>query len=206
MVNSPNSSPPKPGMGSTVRHGKRLRLFSILFAVLLVGCSRDPNLRKQAYVASGNKYFDQGKYREAAIEYLNAVQIDNSYEDAHYRLAQCYLRQGIWRGAYQELTKSTELKPDDEKAQIGLGNLLLSSKQFKDAQAHAEEVLKRDPQSVDGHILMANSDAALEDVQQSLREMQTAIQLAPDKPGSYLDLALLESNAQQTGSRGTELP
>jgi hypothetical protein len=73
-------SPPKPGMGSTVRRGKRLRLFSILFAVLLVGCSRDPNLRKQAYVASGNKYFDQGKYREAAIEYLNAVQIDNSYE------------------------------------------------------------------------------------------------------------------------------
>ncbi len=130
-------SPPKPGMGSTVRRGKRLRLFSILFAVLLVGCSHDPNLRKQAYVASGNKYFDQGKYREAAIEYLNAVQIDNSYEDAHYRLAQCYLRQGIWRGAYQELTKSTELKPDDEKAQIGLGNLLLSSKQFKDAQAHA---------------------------------------------------------------------
>ena len=69
----------------TFWRGKRLRLFSILIVILLLGCSHDPNVRKQAYVARGNKYFDQGKYREAAIEYLNAVQIDNSYEAAHYR-------------------------------------------------------------------------------------------------------------------------
>ena len=187
-------------MNSMMRKWIRLSVVSALAATLLLGCSRDPNVRKQSYFESGNKYFEQSKFREAAIEYQNAIQIDNKYADAHYRLAQCYLRQGIWSGGYQELIRTTELQPDNLKAEIDLGNLLLSAKQFKEAQNRAQEVLSRDPKSVDAHILMANADAALEDVQESLREMQTAIQLAPDQPGSYLNLAFLESNAKQTGA------
>src|SRR6185437_6982966 len=169
---------------------KRLWMVFLLGVVVLVGCTRDPNARKQSYVATGNKYFDQGKYREAAIEYLNAVQIDKAYADAHYRLAQCYLREGIGAGAYQELSKTVDLQPNNAKARIDLGNLLLSAKQFRRAQDQAQAVLAIDPNNVNAHILLANSDAALENVEDSLREMQIAIQLAPDKPGSYLGMAL----------------
>ncbi len=78
-------------------------------------------------------------------------------------------------------TETTDLQPDNAKAQIALGSLLLAAKQFKLAQDHAQGVLTHDPNNVDAHILLANADAALEDVQQSLTEMQTAIQLAPDE-------------------------
>jgi Tfp pilus assembly protein PilF len=84
---------------------------------LAAGCARDPNIRKQKYLASGNSYFDQGKYREASIEYLNALQIDKTFAEAHYRLAQAYEHQGIWAGAYQELVRTTDLQPDNVKAQ-----------------------------------------------------------------------------------------
>lgn len=60
-----------------------------LTAGLLAGCSRDPNVRKQKYFESGTRYFEAGKYREAAIQYLNAVQVDPAYAEAHYQLAQC---------------------------------------------------------------------------------------------------------------------
>lgn len=147
---------------------QRSRKFQFLILAmclaLIGGCARDPNIRKQKYLASGTSYFDQGKYREAAIQYLNAIQIDKSFADAHYRLAQAYSRQGIWAGAYQELLQATDLQPDNLKAQIELGTLLLSAKQFKEAQDRAQNVLSRDPNNVDGHILLANSDAALEDV------------------------------------------
>ena len=49
----------------------RLLLTCSLLAVVATGCSRDPNVRKQKYFDSGEKYFAAGKYREAATEFLN---------------------------------------------------------------------------------------------------------------------------------------
>lgn len=107
-------------MNSLQRSRKFQFLILAMCLALMAGCARDPNIRKQKYLASGNSYFDQGKYREASIQYLNAIQIDKSFADAHYRLAQAYSRQGIWAGAYQELLQTTDLQPDNLKAQIEL--------------------------------------------------------------------------------------
>jgi outer membrane biogenesis lipoprotein LolB len=51
---------------SRTRH---LTVFCAIFLALLTACSRDPNVRKQKYFDSGEKYFAEGKYREAAIQY-----------------------------------------------------------------------------------------------------------------------------------------
>ena len=56
----------------------------------LVGCSRDPNVRKQKYFESGERYFAEGKYREAVIQYSNAIQIDTRFAQAHYQLSQTF--------------------------------------------------------------------------------------------------------------------
>ncbi|HWQ03362.1 MAG TPA: tetratricopeptide repeat protein [Candidatus Nitrosotenuis sp.] len=184
---------------------KMNRALTILVAMMLAaavisGCSRDPNVRKQKYLESGDRYFEKEKYREAAIQYLNAVQVDASFAEAHYKLAQCYLRMGVWSGAYQELTRTVELQPDNHKAQVDLGNLLLAAKEFKQALDIAERVLQKDPKNVDALILRANSEAALENLQDSLKSMQEAIQLAPDRPRSYVNLALLQLSAKQAAS------
>jgi len=167
---------------------------------LLTACSRDPNVRKQKYAESGDRYFAAGKYKEAAIQYRNAVQIDPRFGDAHYKLAQCYLKEGNLTGAYQELMRTVDLQPTDLKARIDLGNLLLGARDpqaFKRAQDQATAVLQQDPNNAAGHILMANSDAMLQDVGESLKEMQTAIELAPADSRSYINLAMLELNAKQ---------
>src|ERR1700724_4369660 len=57
-------------------------------ALWLTGCSRDPNVRKQKYLDSGEKYFAEGKYREASIQYLNAIKIDSRFAQPHYDLTQ----------------------------------------------------------------------------------------------------------------------
>ena len=78
-------------------------------AALLAGCHGDPNVRKQKYLESGKRYSAEGKYREAAIQYLNALKVDKNYPDAHYELAQAYehlgqFRRGVWRtGAHRGL-------------------------------------------------------------------------------------------------------
>ncbi len=53
---------------------------------------------------------------------------------------------------------------------------------------------------MDAHILLANSDAALDDVGESLREMQTVIGLAPDQSRVYLNMGYLQLNAKQAAA------
>ena len=53
-----------------------------LLGALLTGCSRDPNVRKQKYLESGQRYFDKGQYREAEIQFENAIQVDSRFADA----------------------------------------------------------------------------------------------------------------------------
>ena len=61
---------------------------------LLAGCHGDPNVRKQKYLESGKRYSAEGKYREAAIQFSNALKVDKNFADAHYDLAQTYVHLG----------------------------------------------------------------------------------------------------------------
>ena len=70
-------------------------------AALAAACTKDPGVKKQQYFENGNRYFDQGKYAEAIIEYHNALQTDARFGEARMRLAQAYPRTGNGRGASQ---------------------------------------------------------------------------------------------------------
>ena len=100
------------------------KAFSVimLFAAvaLLAGCHGDPNVRKQKYLESGERYSAQGKYREAAIQYLNALKVDKNFADAHYALAQAYEHLGQLSGAYGELAHTVDLQPTNYKARLEL--------------------------------------------------------------------------------------
>src|ERR1017187_4789322 len=176
----------------------RVLLGILLVGAFLVGCSwRDPNVRKQKYYQNAASYINKGKYREAVILLQNAIKLDPAYADAHYELAKCYLKLGIWKGAFTELKRTVEVAPSNWKAQLDLGNMLLAGKEYGEAESKAKLVLAADPQNVDAHTLLAKVTAALGDSQGSLDEMQQAIRIAPDRSNSYLNLARLQVEAKQ---------
>src|SRR6516162_6709434 len=112
----------------------RLIFLLTLLAGLLTGCSRDPNVRKQKYFESGQRYFEKAKYREAAIQYSNALQVDPRFGQAHYHLALAYLRLGEPNRAFQELQRSVELEPANYAARVDMANMLIAAKFYKEAQ------------------------------------------------------------------------
>ena len=134
----------------------RLVLSLGLIAVLSVGCSRDPNVRKQKYFESGQHYLDKGQYREAAIQFKNAVQIDSTYGNAHYGLAQALLKLQQWNPAYQELARTLDLQPDNYQARIDLTNLLIAGRDFKQAQEQTDQLLLKQPNNQQVHMAVAN--------------------------------------------------
>jgi tetratricopeptide (TPR) repeat protein len=170
----------------------RIFLITLLLASFFPGCSRDPNVRKQKYLESGQRYFDKGKYREAAIQFSNAIQVDSQFVAAHYQLAQSYLKMQNWSMAFQELDRTVQIQPDHIAAHLDMANMLIAGSQFKQAQEHIDAILAKDPDNAQAHMAEANLKAGQQDLNAALQEMQTAIRLDPNRWESYLNLALLQ--------------
>ncbi len=141
-------------------------LVVILAALALVSCSRDPNVAKKRYLENGNKYFTKGKYKEASIMYRNALQKDQRYGPAYYRLALTDLKLGRVPNALGELRRAIELLPKDQPehqdSEIRLAEIYLAftreSQFLSEVEGITKELLQRDPNSYDGHRLTGDLD------------------------------------------------
>ncbi len=168
---------------------------SLLAAVILTGCSRDPNVRKQKYFDSGEKYFADGKFREAAIQFSNAIQVDPRFAQAHYKLGETYIRLRDGQRAVGELARSVDLAPDNYQARADLANLYVSGRDLADAKPQLDALREKQPNSPDTHEAWANYDAAQNRLSEAMQEMQLAIAEDPSRSESYLLLAVIEMNS-----------
>ncbi len=182
----------------------RLFLVGFLIGALFTGCSRDPNVRKQKYLESGDRYFAKAKYREAAIQYSNALQVDSRFAAAHYQLGETYLKMGDSTRAFQELSRTVELAPDNYRAHIDIANLLvtarnpdgsLSDDYMKQAREQLDLLREKQPQNPEVFQAWADYYAAQGNVGAAMQEMQKGIAADPNRSESYLDLAILQLRA-----------
>jgi len=175
----------------------RLLLVFILATAFSSGCSRNRDVQKVKYVESGQWYFQKGKYREAVIQFSNAIETDPQYGDAHYQLAQAYLKLGQWRPAYQELSRTLELQPANYGAHLDIANLLIAGGDFKQAEEHTGLLLRERPNDPQVYRATAKLRAGQGNVQAAIEEMQNAIALVPNDAGNFLDLAMLQMTNHQ---------
>src|ERR1022692_4195625 len=176
---------------------RSIRFVAIILAVLVgfTSCSRDPNVVKKRYLESGNKYFEKGRYKEASIQYRNALKRDPKYGPAYYKLALVGLKSGDVTGAVAALHRAVELippnQPDHWDATVKLSEIYLTvargEKPYMDeVEKFAKDLLKRDPDSYDGHRLIGDL---------SYTRATDAIRSKPPRPeeaSALLDVATQE--------------
>lgn len=160
----------------------------------LAGCHGDPNVRKQKYLESGKRYIADGKYREAAIQFSNAVKIDKSFPDAHYELAQAYVHLGQYNAAYGELSRTVSLQPANYKARVDLGNLLLAGGKLDDAESQAKAILAAQPNNADAYAMLGAIANRRGQKDQALTQLHRAMELDPNRASFHEDLAILQSS------------
>jgi tetratricopeptide (TPR) repeat protein len=188
----------------------RLLLVGFVITSLFTGCTRDPNVRKQKFLESGNQYRDKGKLREASIQYLNAIQIDSRFAEAHFELGEVCLKLKDYNCAAQQLFRTVELTPENYSAQLDLAELLIGGSRnsdgspgqnyqdlLKQAKLHLDILREKQPNSPDTHVAWANFYAAQDDLKSAMQEMQKAIAADPNRPESYLRLAELQNGANR---------
>jgi tetratricopeptide (TPR) repeat protein len=181
------------------------RLLVCCFLVtVLAGCTHDPNVRKQKYFDSGEKYFAEGKYREAAIQYTNAIQIDSRFAQAHYQLGQAYLKLRDNDRAFQELNRTVELAPDNYRARTDIANLLVTVRNpdgtpvqdtLKQAKVQLDILKDKQPNNPETHEAWASYYAVQNNLAAAMQEMQETIARDPGRSESYLQLALFQLGA-----------
>jgi tetratricopeptide (TPR) repeat protein len=182
----------------------RLSLVGLLIATFFTGCSRDPNVRKQKYLESGDRYFAKAKYREAAIQYSNALQVDPRFAAARYQLGEAYLKLGDSTRAFQELSRTVELAPDNYRAHIDIANLLVTARNpdgslnndyMKQAREQLDLLREKQPRNPEVFQAWADYYAAENNMGSAMQEMQKGIAADPNRSESYLDLAILQLRA-----------
>src|ERR1700722_5214848 len=80
---------------------------------------------KQGYVEKGNRFFQQGKYPDAAINYQKANQKDANYGVAYYRLGLAIKKKDNIGHAYNALFRASQLLPDDREVREKFAALCL---------------------------------------------------------------------------------
>lgn len=175
------------------RHYRSLLCLVLLVVLGLSGCS-NPEKAKAEHVKRGEAYLKDEKFQEASLEFRSALQIDANMAAAHWGLARSF--EGLQRfpEMIEELRKAVDLDKNNLDARIKLGNYYLAGSKgrpelINEAERLAKETLDKDPNSIEGHILMGSILFARDEKDKAYAELNKAIDLNPNRVESYLSLA-----------------
>lgn len=170
-------------------------LFCLLLAVAVssTGCA-NPAKAKADHVKKGEAYLTDSKFQEASLEFRNAIQIDDKLADAHWGLARAFEGLERFPEMIEELRKTVSLDQNNLEARIKLGNYYLVGGRGRadviaESERLAKEVLAKNPNHIEGHILMGSVLFAQQQKDQAFAELNRAIEIDPSRVESYLSMA-----------------
>jgi tetratricopeptide (TPR) repeat protein len=174
-------------------------LWLLLTAVLAFqGCWRDPETVKRRYLASGDKYFAQGKYKEASLMYRSALKKDAKFGEAYSKLGETELRRGEIREAIGALRRAVDLLPTDENPAGRLADIYLAiyatpgnrtESILREVQQLSDQLLKRNPNSYHGQRLGGFLAVARNDLPKAIAAFEKADQARPNQPDLLFAMA-----------------
>jgi tetratricopeptide (TPR) repeat protein len=202
------------------------RKASIVFLTVLtlVSCRRDPNVAKKQYLESGDKYFEHERYKNAAIQYQNAMKIDRKYGPAYYKLGIVYMKVKPpqfaaaihnFRRAVQLLEGNQAYQEEYKDSMVQLAQLELAflskdkSALENEVPDYCEKLFKRDPNSFDAfrltgdlafarYGLAADSGPSVQNklLDDAMENYHKADSIKPGDPGVSLQIGIILEKEQ----------
>ena len=173
------------------------RLTCAIGAVVLLasGCSRDPRQAAAKFVASGDAFVAREQFKEATIEYRNALERQPRDAAIEMKLARAYEQAKDLAAAYRHYLRATELDAQRIDARAWLAEFLVRNGQFDEARRHAKAILEIDPKHVQALIVLASADAAMRDRGAALEWVQKALTIDPSSATAHSLLGALQLGA-----------
>ena len=165
---------------------------TVLALAVISGCGLGPEAAKRRYVENGDRYFQQGKFREAVILYRNAIKKDPKFGEAYFKLGEAELRRGDPRAAVSAYRRAVELLQDNENAGARLADLYLAAYAvqrdrkdpalLREVDDLAKAMFAKDPNSFQGTRLMAFLAVTKGDLPKAIELFRKADSIRPKQP------------------------
>ncbi len=178
------------GAGNAGKKGKvmattrKLGMLTLLLAaiVALAGCSRKSDTE---LIESGKQFMAKKDYARAALQFRNAIQANPKNPEAQYRLAMAELGLGDKIAAYHYLGAAIQLNSGYKEALLVMANLVLTNSgdqnEVRDAQEHAQAVLKASPGNSDALDAIALGELKLGNRDEALKLLEETSSKAPER-------------------------
>ncbi len=121
----------------------------------------------------------EGRLKEAAIHYEEALRIAPGNAEAHSNLANLRLQQGRFREAYDLLQEALRLNPDSYAAHNSLGAMMLGQGKTDQALPHLARALSLNSENQQAHANMANALAHQGQTRQAVFHYREALRIHP---------------------------
>jgi len=180
---------------------RRVAVLLLIGLVLIMGCSRSPEAKKARYLERGDRYFKQEKYREATLEYRNALRIEENNAHAVRQLGLAHYQTGEMGQAYRYLLRAQQLTPDDLDVRQKLGTIYLLGAKPNEAREQAEAILDL-PGQAKPLVILASLYLRKNDAVTAERYLRGAVSQEPKSVEAHGALAnLLSRQARQRAGR-----
>ena len=182
------------------RYDRSRTLLFLLTLLLAVGCARSPEAKKARYLERGERYFQKEQYREAIIEYRNALRIDGNNPQATRQLGLAHYQLGQLGQAYRFLLRAQELEPDNATVSLRLATIYLVGGRPDDARTEAERILQRDPKNLEALLLSTGSAKTPAEIGAAISRLQGARSDFDSQAKFHLGLANLYLRKHDLGA------
>jgi tetratricopeptide (TPR) repeat protein len=148
--------------------------------------------------ALGFEYQSQGYPGEALVQFEVAARLRPEYPDIQYNLGLLYDVQGRPAEAERCLRRALEMNPEYFQARTTLARVLLQQERHPEALVELEKLLGNGIRSADLHVQKAQAHLSLDQLQDALEELESAVALNPTYARTYY---ILGQTYRQLGLR-----
>lgn len=135
--------------------------------------------RDDTHITLGNLYFSEKRYKEAEIEYKEAVRL-NPIANNYYALGQAYLELGQYNDAGNQFNTVKRLAPDSPNGNYGLGLAYSRQGRFEDAIRQFKEAIGLENDLYDAYAEIGYAYADLGQIDKAQEQVDFIEQERPD--------------------------
>ncbi len=139
-------------------------------AMVTTGCDKFDRFhsvawRKQKYMESGKKYFDQKKFSDAKIQFMRVTRLDPKFSEGFYQLGRAEIGTREGSRAYKAFQAAVAADPKNTNALQEMATLELMGKKYEDAKADAQKILAIAPNDSKAQETLAYALAGMGDLE-----------------------------------------
>ena len=165
---------------------------AVLAGVLVSGCARSPEVRRDKFMAAGQQYLQKKDYARAILQFRDAAQVMPKDPEVYYQLGIAYAYSRDYNMAVRSFQRTLALNPHHVGAELGISQIYAHTNNpalLKDAETRLNALLAGPSVSPDTLNTLALTEWQLGNHDEAIERLEEALAQSPGQLVSSVMLA-----------------